>query len=72
MLMENTTMSIYIFERRLHVLTRTLEEVWFEVDIKDVSTKTFYRVIKRQDVDPLSVLDVETLVYIDEVSELDP
>jgi hypothetical protein len=49
----------------------TFEEVGLEVDIEDVATQTLDRVIKGQDVDAFSVLDVEALVDIDEIAELD-
>ena len=49
----------------------TFEEIRLEVDIKDVSTETLDRVVERQDVYTLAILDVQTGVDVDHISKLD-
>lgn len=50
----------------------TFQEVGLEVNLEDITTQTLDRVIKRKDVDSFSILDVETLMYIDKISKLHP
>lgn len=49
----------------------TLEEIWFQVYIENVSGETLNRVVEGQDVDALAVLDVQALVHVDKITELD-
>ena len=47
---------------------RTLEEIRLEVDFEQVATQPLDGVVKGEDMYPLSVLDVETLVNVDEIA----
>jgi hypothetical protein len=51
-------------------LAHTLEEIRLEVDVEDIAAEAFDRVIERQDMDPFAVFDIQTLVNIDEITEL--
>ena len=50
---------------------RTLQEVWLEVNIEDVAAETLDGVIERQNMDALSVFDVQTRMDVDHIAELD-
>ena len=49
----------------------TFKEVRLEVHVEDVAAQTLDGVVEGQDVDALAVLDIETLVHIDEIAKLD-
>lgn len=49
----------------------TFKEVGLEVNVKDISAETLYRVVEWENVNPLSVLDVGASVNVDEIPELD-
>jgi hypothetical protein len=49
----------------------TFKEVGLQENIKDVTRKTFNRVVEGKNVYPLAILDVVTGVNADEVAELD-
>jgi hypothetical protein len=53
-------------------LTQTLEEVWLEVNLKDIPTKALHGVIEGKYMYTLAVLDVKTLVHVDEIAEFYP
>lgn len=53
-------------------MTRTFKEIWLEVDVENVSTQTLDRVIERKDVNTFAVLDIETLMHVDEIGQFDP
>lgn len=52
-------------------MEHTLEEVRLEIDLKQITTQTFYGVIKGEDMYPLSVFDVEALMDVDDIAQLD-
>ena len=47
----------------------TIEEVRLEINLEQVTTQTLNGVVKGKDVYPLSVLDIETLVNVDKITE---
>lgn len=49
----------------------TLEEVRLEVHVEDVAAEALDGVVERQNVHTLSVLDVQALMYVYEITELD-
>lgn len=51
------------------MMTHTFEEIWLQVDIENVSTQTLNRIIERKYMNPLPILDIKTLVHIDEICE---
>ena len=48
----------------------TFDDIRLEVDIKDVAAQPPDRVVERKDVDALSILDIQTRMHVDHVSEL--
>ena len=52
-------------------MTRTFQEVWLEIHVENVATQSLDRVVERKNMDALSVLDVEALVDVNEITELD-
>lgn len=50
----------------------TLQEVWFQVDIKNISTETLDRVVEGENVDAFAVFDIWTLVNDRDISQLYP
>ena len=52
-------------------MTRTFEEVRFEINIEEVTAETLDGVVEGQDVDALAVLDIEALVHVNEIAKLD-
>lgn len=52
-------------------MTRTLEEIWFEVDIKQVTTETLNGVVEGQNVYAFAVFDIEALVNVNEIPKFD-
>ena len=48
----------------------TLKEVGLEVDVEDVAAQTLDRIVEREDVDALAVLDIQALVYVNEIAQL--
>ncbi len=63
------SISAAAFVRRLQRIT--FQEVGLEVNIEDVTTQTLDGVVERQNMNSFSVLDVETLMYADEVAKFD-
>jgi hypothetical protein len=49
--------------------THTFEEIRLEVHIKEISTQALHRVIERENMDALAILDIKTLMYVDEVAK---
>ena len=47
----------------------TVVKVRLEVDLKDVATETFDRVVERQNVDPLAVFYIQTLMDVNEITQ---
>jgi hypothetical protein len=65
-----------MLEGRISILTtfiklevHTFKEVWLEVDIEDIATKTFDRVIEGKNVYPLAIFYVQTLMDIDKIAK---
>ena len=52
-------------------MTRTFEEVRFEINIEEVTAETLDGVVEWKDVHSFTVLDIEALVNVDEITELD-
>jgi hypothetical protein len=52
-------------------LESTFEKIGFEINVKDVSAQTLYRIVEWQDVYTLSVFDIQSLMDMDEITELD-
>jgi hypothetical protein len=53
-------------------MTRTFKEIGLKIDVENVSTEALDRVIERKYMHPFSILDIETLVHVDEISQFDP
>ena len=51
--------------------TRTLEEVWLEVDVENVTAQAFNGIVEGENMYPLSVLDVQTCMHVHHVAKLD-
>jgi len=60
--------SILGFETKLG---HTIEEVRFEIYIKDVPAQTLDRIVEWQDMHTFSVFDIQTLMYMDHIAEFD-
>jgi hypothetical protein len=56
-------------KRSINTISKhTLEEVRLEIDLEQVATQPLDGVVKGEDMYPLSILDVETLVNVDEIT----
>ena len=60
---------------RLHAknhkdIERTLQEVWFQVNIEDIPAKTLDRVIEGENVNAFAVFDIGTLVNDRDIPKL--
>ena len=52
-------------------MTRTFEEVRFEINIEEVTAETLDGVVEWKDVHSFTVLDIEALMNVNEITELD-
>ena len=52
-------------------MTRTFEEVRFEINIEEVTAETLDGVVEWKDVHSFTVLDIEALVHVNEIAKLD-
>ena len=52
-------------------MTRTFEEVRFEINIEKVTAETLDGVVEWKDVHSFTVLDIEALMNVNEITELD-
>jgi hypothetical protein len=54
------------------VMVRTFKEIRLKIDVENVPAEALDRIVERKDMHPFSIFDIETLVYVDEISQLDP
>jgi len=66
MLFTNTSAEVDETDSPIH----TFKEIRLQVDFKDIPTQSLYRIVEWQDMNSFAILDIKTLMNIDEVTKL--